>query len=70
MIDIIPAILPKDHEDLKNKVALVRGVVPVAQVDICDGNFVSSKTWPFSTGGFEDFNFIKIMNEEEGMPFW
>jgi len=70
MIDIIPAILPKNYEDLKNKVALVRGIVPVVQVDICDGNFVNSKTWPYSTGGFEDFNFIKIMNEEEGMPFW
>lgn len=70
MIDIIPAILPKNYEDLKNKVALIRGIVPVVQVDICDGNFINSKTWPFSTGGFEDFNFIKIMNEEEGMPFW
>jgi ribulose-phosphate 3-epimerase len=70
MIDIIPAILPKDYEDLKNKVALVRGIVPIAQVDICDGNFVKSKTWPYSSGGFSDFNFVKIMNEEEGMPFW
>lgn len=70
MIDIIPAVLPKNYEDMKNKIALVRGVVPIVQIDICDGVFVSSKTWPFSTGGFEDFNFIKIMNEEEGMPFW
>jgi len=70
MIDIIPAVLPKNYEDMKNKIALVRGIVPIVQVDICDGIFVPSKTWPFSTGGFEDFNFVKIMNEEEGMPFW
>lgn len=70
MIDVIPAVLPKNYEDMKDKVALMRGIVPIVQIDICDGIFVSSKSWPFSTGGFEDFNFLKIMNEEEGMPFW
>ena len=70
MIEIIPAILPKNYEDLKNKIALVRGIVPVVQIDICDGIFVPSKTWPFSTGGAEDYNFHRILNEEEGMPFW
>lgn len=70
MINIIPAILPRDYEDMKNKIALVRGLVQVVQIDLCDGIYVPSKTWPFGTGGFEDFNFIKILNEEEGMPFW
>lgn len=70
MIEIIPAVLPKDYEELKNKVALVRGVVPIVQIDLCDGSFVSSRTWPFSSEGFHDFNFLKILNEEEGMPFW
>lgn len=70
MIDVIPAILPRNYEDMKNKVALVKGIVPVVQVDICDGSFVSSKSWPFSSEGFEDYNFVKILNEEEGMPFW
>ena len=70
MIDIIPAILPIDYEDMKNKVALVRGISRVVQIDLCDGNFVNSKTWPFSASGFEDFNFVRILNEEEGMPFW
>jgi len=31
---------------------------------------VPSQTWPFSSGGFNDYNFQKIMNEEEGMPYW
>jgi len=70
MIDIIPAILPKNYEDMKNKISLVRGIVPVVQIDLCDGVFVPSKTWPFSSSGFQDFNFLKIINEEEGMPFW
>ena len=70
MIDIIPAILEKNYEGMKNKISLVRGIVPNAQVDFCDGMFVPSKTWPFNTGGFEDNNFLKIMEEQEGMPFW
>lgn len=70
MIDIIPAILPKNYEELKNQIALVRGIVPIVQIDLCDGVFVPSQTWPFSTGGADDINFSLILNEEEGMPFW
>ena len=49
-MDIIPAILPKNYEDLKNKIALVRGIVPVAQIDICDGIFVKNISWTFEVG--------------------
>ena len=70
MIDIIPAILPKDYEEMKNQISLVRGIVDLVQIDLCDGVFVPSKTWPFSTGGFQDDKFMRIVNEEEGMPFW
>ena len=68
-MEIIPAILPKNYEDLKNKIALVRGLVPVAQVDICDGVFVKNVTWPFVGSSFDE-HFQKILREEEGMPFW
>ena len=68
-IEIIPAILPKNYEDLKNKISLVRGVVPIVQIDICDGIFVSSHTWPFSSSS-SDIYFTRILNEQEGMPFW
>ncbi len=70
MINIIPAVLPKNYEDMKNKISHVRGIVPVVQIDLCDGAFVPSRTWPFTTGGLEDENFLKIINEQEGMPFW
>jgi len=70
MIEIIPAILPKDYEEMKNQIALVRGLVHLVQIDLCDGVFVPSKTWPFSTGGNDDINFQRIINEQEGMPFW
>src|SRR3989338_8655527 len=81
MANIIPAILPKNYEDLKNKIALVRGVVPIVQVDICDGIFVKTATWPFSSRAKSrneveflnndlDEHFRRILNEEEGLPFW
>ncbi|MBU0999435.1 hypothetical protein KKG24_04025 [Patescibacteria group bacterium] len=70
MPEIVPAILEEDYDDLKDKIALVRGVVPVVQIDFCDGIFVSTRTWPFSSGGGADEHFQKILNEEEGMPFW
>ena len=69
-MEIIPAILAKDYEEMKDKIALVRGIVPVVQIDLCDGIFVQNKTWPFSTGGADDINFQRILNEQEGMPFW
>ena len=78
MAEIIPAILSKDYEDLKNKISLVRGVVDLVQIDICDGVYVKSLTWPFLSREMEanvneaelDYNFRKILNEEEGLPFW
>jgi len=70
MAEIIPAILPKNYEDLKDRVALVRGLAPLAQIDICDGAYVKNKTWPFTGGNELDAHFMKILNEEEGMPFW
>ena len=69
-MEVIPAILAKDYEEMKNKIALVRGVVPLVQIDICDGVFVPSKTWPFATGGANDIYLQQILNEQIGMPFW
>ncbi|MDQ3244730.1 MAG: hypothetical protein M3P22_00030 [bacterium] len=69
-MNIIPAILTNDFDELKDKIALIRGVAPMVQVDICDGKFVNSTTWPFLGGGVLDKHFVSIQNEQEGMPFW
>lgn len=70
MASITPAILEKDYREIKNKLIFLRGRVQCVQLDFCDGVFVPSTTWPFATGGFNDPDFEKIMNEEEGLPFW
>lgn len=68
MIEVIPAILPKDLEDLRDKLAQVSGLTPLVQIDVCDGKFVPSKSWPYIKGGMEEFARIKA--EDEGFPFW
>jgi len=68
MIEVIPAILPKDLDDLRDKMAQVSGLTPLVQIDVCDGKFVPSKSWPYVKGGIEEFEAIKA--EDEGFPFW
>ena len=47
-MEIIPAIIPEDLDDLGRKIALVDGLTEVIQIDITDGMFVPSKSWPFN----------------------
>lgn len=80
MTEVIPAIIARNYEDLKNQISLVRNLVPVVQVDICDGVFVKNTTWPFlSRAQSTDDSFLEndldqhfraIVNEQEGLPFW
>jgi len=70
MSEIIPAILEKDFREIKNKLTFLCGRTKCVQLDFCDGIFVPNQSWPFASGGFSDADFCKIMNEEEGMPFW
>lgn len=75
-MEIIPTILTKNYDDLKNKVALVRGVVPIVQIDICDGVYTQAYTWPFRSNGADrelgelDYHAQAILDEREGLPFW
>lgn len=66
MIEIIPAIMPKDYEHLDEMMSLFVGVVPLVQLDIMDGKFVPARTWPYP----KDPHFEVISKEEEGMPRW
>jgi pentose-5-phosphate-3-epimerase len=75
MVEIIPAILDKTYNEMKDHVESVLGLAKIVQIDFCDGIFVPSKTWPYASGVDEegnltDLHFQKIINEEEGMPFW
>lgn len=69
MIEIIPAVIPKNLEDLKDHLDMVVGHVPLVQVDVVDGRFVPSKSWPYHLNGYDDY-FKSILAENEGLPFW
>jgi ribulose-phosphate 3-epimerase len=66
-MQIIPAILPKDFADLEDHVARVKSLVPLVQVDICDGQFTPLPSWPYKK---HDSNFDEIVKEDRGLPFW
>ncbi len=65
---ITPAILPKSYTDLVSHLEKVSHTVKTVQIDIVDGVLAPNKTWPFvqDTEG----KFIKILNQEEGLPYW
>ncbi len=70
MAEIIPAILEKNLNEIKNKLTFLRRSVKTVHIDFCDGAFVQNQTWPYASGGFHDYDFARILNEEEGMPLW
>lgn len=70
MKDITPAILEKKLDEIKAKLTILRGRVKCVHLDMEDGLYVPNQTWPYSSGGFEDPDFQRIMNEEDGLPYW
>lgn len=67
-IEIIPAILPKKFAELEEGLSRVRDIVRAVQIDVCDGIFTASKTWPYGKDG--DGEFKKILSGDIGLPFW
>lgn len=45
MIEIIPAIIAKDFQELEEKISKVKPFVDWVQLDVMDGKFVESATW-------------------------
>lgn len=66
MAEIIPAVLPKSYAELEQKLVSIDGAAPVVQVDLVDGVFAPSKTWPFT----DEYHWQQILAQEEGMPLW
>ncbi len=66
-MEIIPAILPKNFKEIEEKIELLINNSEMVQIDICDGKFVPTTTWPYWKA---DENFESILREERGMPAW
>lgn len=67
-IEVIPAIIPEDFENLEFELSKVLGKVKRVQIDLTDGIYTPNTSWPFN---FDDGgHFANIVDQEEGMPFW
>jgi ribulose-phosphate 3-epimerase len=71
MIEIIPAIMPTDFADLCEKASRVKGLVPLAQIDVMDGKFVKSKSWPYrEAGNANEAHFLAMGTQDELLPYF
>ncbi len=67
MIEIIPAILVDDFDELQDQIELIRLGTKRIQIDICDGQFVHNATWPYRK---PDNNFEMLIREDISLPGW
>ena len=58
MTEIIPAIIPKNLNLVRETLDKVLNLVEKAQIDIVDGNYSPVKTWPFNGSQFEEIRKI------------
>jgi ribulose-phosphate 3-epimerase len=76
MTEIIPAVLEKNYTEVVRRLDQVAGIVKTVQIDICDGVFVPSVTWPFiSPAQYDktlnlDKGYRSIVADEYEMPHW
>ncbi len=66
MTDIVPAVLPESFEDITEHAARVKDLVPRIQIDIANGSYAPTKTWPY----LNDAHLSALVSQDEGMPFW
>lgn len=66
MIEIIPSIIPQNLNTTEEKLLKMLWLVKKVQIDIIDGNYASTKTWPFNNGQYEEMR--KMTMGEEKFP--
>lgn len=68
MTQVLPAIIPINKSQLEEEIKKVSYFADLVQVDISDGVFTNTRTWPYN-GQDRDY-FEKLKTEEEGWPKW
>lgn len=66
-VEIIPAIMPDDYNELVSSINLVARKVDWVQIDVMDGKYTDSVSWPY---GEHEEHFLNILKEDEGLPHW
>jgi ribulose-phosphate 3-epimerase len=65
---IIPAIIPDSIDQLQSRLQEVQGVVKRIQVDVMDGTYAPTMSWPYEGVGREAFESVR--REDQGLPYW
>ncbi len=68
MTKVLPAIIPINKAQLEEEISKVSYFADLVQIDISDGIFTGSKTWPYNSRDVDYFE--KLKKEEEGWPKW
>lgn len=68
MTEVIPAILPDNLLSIQSHFEKVLGMVKKVQIDIVDGEYAPSKTWPFID--MKNYDLLRMVREEEFLPFY
>ena len=68
---IIPSAPFKNYQELEELAMKAKGEVKRIQIDVCDGKYVSSVSWPFTE--FTNVDFEKLGDKSDFdsfLPFW
>jgi len=68
MTKIIPTVMPENEDDFREKIATVFRYVDTIQIDVMDGKFVNSTSWPYND--FGNVFWDKLKSQDEGLPEW
>lgn len=71
-IEIVPTVMPDSFDDFIEKIERVAPFVKTIQIDVMDGKFVPSTSWPYSgeNFGISDQNWQNLINQSKGIPHW
>lgn len=69
--NIIPSVPFKNYSEIEELAMKAKGEVKRIQIDVCDGEFVPSISWPFTEYSKTDFEkFGKRDDFDVYLPFW
>lgn len=78
MIEIVPAVLVGTLDELKAKLVRLKDLTRRVQIDVCDGYFTPTRTWPYPGGEVQlpyaaDFDFevdLMVQRPEKVLAEW
>lgn len=67
MTEIIPGVIPQNLNLLKEQFEKVLGVAKKVQIDVVDGEYAITKSWPFN--GDQPDELVRMVRGEEKFPY-